>query len=90
MEENNKIVVVKKKNPIWLIISVVLALAAAGAVAYAVYHKLSRKKKAKQNSADPLISEAEAPQECIPSETVEIPADSVISDMDTPDPKSVS
>lgn len=87
MEEKNKIFVMEKKNLIWVIVSVVLAVAAVGAVVFAVCHKLNRKKKALKNAeeAPALDAASEEAEDGIESEPFEVPAEAVISGVDNMD-----
>ena len=78
--ENSNLVVVKKKNTVWKVIGVLLAVAALCVVAAKVYQKFFKKKKTDavaDLAAAEELPEVEAPE--AEEEAVEVCADAVIA-----------
>ena len=77
----NNYVVVKKKNPVWKVLGILLAIGALCVVAAKVYQKFFKNKKAAVCEAEeenlPL---AETEEESDEAEAFEAPAEAVIAD----------
>ncbi len=78
--ENNEVVVVKKSNPVWKIIGIIMAIAGLCFIAVKVYNKFFRKPKPALEEAEEEIPAVEGEEEAAPEvETFEVEADAVIA-----------
>ena len=50
--ENQDVVVVEKKSVVWTVVKVILVLAILGFVAYKIYQRISKKRKAAELEAE--------------------------------------
>lgn len=78
--ENSNLVVVKKKNTVWTVIKILLAVGAVCLVAAKIYQKFFKNKKA---SAEEIKAEDETPEiaeaEAVEDDAFEVPAEAVIA-----------
>ncbi len=77
--ENNDVVVVKKGNPFWKIVGIILAIAGVCFIAVKVYNKFFRKPKPELEEGEEEIPAVEGAEEVAPVETFEVEADAVIA-----------
>ena len=77
----NNYVVVKKKNTVWKVLGILLAIGALCVVAAKVYQKFFKNKKAAVCEAEEEdLTLAETEEECDEAEAFEAPAEAVIAD----------
>ena len=90
--DNSNYVVVKKKNKVWTVIGILLAIGAVCLVAAKLYQKFVKNKKA----AEAELDEADEPEalDCaeeaaVEEEAVEVPAEAVIANAEDMDEVAV-
>jgi len=80
---NENIVVVKKKNKIWTVIAIILAIGTVAVVAAKIYQKFFQKKKCaacdEAVEAEAEVDAIEAEPEAVEEEAFEVAADAVIA-----------
>ena len=90
--DNSNIVVVKKKNKIWTVLGILLAIGAVCLVAAKLYQKFVKNKqtaKAELNEADELEALDCAEEAVAEEEAFEVPAEAVIANAEDMDEVAV-
>ena len=81
MKKRDRIIVTEKKNTVWIVLGVILAVAGLCAIGYLIYKNYKKKALQKEEEASLLDAEDELDGETY-SDTFEVSANSVIEGAD--------